>query len=244
MLSVMRTRMLMQYHYYKIWDEFISERNQLFSNSKFENNNEKFIWALFSRINSLSDEIIFLARNSRFTSSQILMRSALETYIDLKCLVDDDTFIDVLMQAERKSEITYLKNFDHSNRYYGSISKDSVENKLSELNSSNDKSKNFNIYDKFNKANELEAYKTVYNHLCRFSHGNLTALASKNFEDDKIKLNTSITDSELIFILSSSINLAIASSIEVSSKLGLREDHIKLFQNFLNEVNAVAKKFA
>ena len=31
----------MQSHYFKIWDEFTSERNQLFSNSKFENNIEK-----------------------------------------------------------------------------------------------------------------------------------------------------------------------------------------------------------
>lgn len=240
----MRTRILMQSHYFKIWDEFTSERNKLLSNSKFENNNEKFIWVLFARINSLSDEIIFLARNSHFTSSQILMRSALETYIDLKCLVDDDTFIDVLMQAERKTEITYLKNFDHCNKYYASQSKDSVENKLKELNGSNDKSKNLNIYEKFSKANELEAYRTVYNHLCRFSHGNVTALASKNFEDDQVKLKRSVSDSEIIFILSSSINLAIASSIEISSKFELGEKHIDLFQNFLNEVNAVVKKFA
>jgi hypothetical protein len=238
----MPTRDVMQSYYFEIWDEFILERDRLFSSAKYENNSEKLIWVLFARINGLSDEIIFLVRNSQFSSCQILMRNLLETYIDLRCSVDDETFIEVLLQAERKSEITYLKNFDSCNKYYGAQSKGDIERKLKELEELNDKSKNLNIYEKFSKAKALEAYRTVYNHLCRFSHGNITALVSRNFENERITLSSSISETELMFVLSSSINFAIASSIEVSTKLELGDKRVELFKDFLNRNNQIAIK--
>jgi len=234
----------MKLQYFKNWDKFVAERNRLFSDLRYENNEEKFVWALFARISALSDEIIFLVRNSRYTSTQILMRSALETYIDLKCLVEDPEFIDVLMQAERKSEIKYLNNFELSNQYYGDQSKENIESKLKELNKLNDKSKNLNVFQKFEKAKELHVHRTIYNSLCRFSHGSITALASKNFENDQIKLNSSISDSEFVFVLSSSINLAIAATVLVSTKLEINETEITLFKEFLTENNEIAKQFA
>jgi len=233
----------MQSHYLKIWGEYITERNRTLSPMKFTNDTEKFIWVLFARINSLSDEIIFLARNSRFSSCQILMRSVLETYIDLKCLVDDDSFIENLHQAERKSEMRYLDDYDHSNPYYWTQSKEEIKTRLITLKELNDTTKNLSIYAKFKKANELDAYRTVYNDLCRFSHGNITALASKNFEDEQIQFNCSISDHELRFVLSSSINFAIASAIEVSSKLKLGDEPLNSFTKLLEKNNTIAKKF-
>ncbi len=234
----------MQSHYLKIWDDYVTERNRTLFPMKFTNDTEKFIWVLFARINSLSDEIIFLVRNSRFSSCQILMRSVLETYIDLKCLVDDDSFIENLLQAERKSEMTYLDDYDDSNPYYGTQSKEDIKTRLLSLEPLNDKTKNLSIFAKFKKANELDAYRTVYNDLCRFSHGNMTALASKNFENEQIKLHRSISDKELIFILSSSIGFAIASAIEVSSKLELGDKTLNSFKKLLDKNKTITAKFA
>ncbi|AJI47825.1 hypothetical protein IB633_03730 [Francisella philomiragia] len=228
----------MESDYFKIWYDFILERNRLLSNISFKSQKEKFILVLEARINSLTEELLFLARNSRYTSSQILMRSIIETYIDLKCLVQDDSFIDVLMQSERESEIKYLENFSPNNRYYGFHSENDIQVRLRELYRENDKKKRMNIYQKFEKMDELGFYRTVYNYLCRHTHGNITALASKHFEDDKVKLSKlSITKFELIFILSSSINVAIASSLEVLKEFNFKEKDVNLFKSFINDVN-------
>ena len=232
----------MEYRYFELWDKYTIEREKLLSGLKSKSEAEKYILILHTRINSLSDELIFLAKSSKFTSSQIILRSVIETHIDLKCLVDDDSFIDVLKKSERESEIKYLKNFDSSNMYYGSQSKDDVENILEELDRNKDKSKCMTIYQKFEKVDELDFYRTVYNHLCRHTHGNITALASKHFESGEIRLNKTITNNEFAFILSSSINIAIASSIEVLTKLEFKKNDIKVFKDLLIDVNKVAKK--
>lgn len=85
---------------------------------------------------------------------------------------------------------------------------------------------------------ELDFYRTVYNYLCRHTHGNITALASKHFEDDKIKLNRSlISNSEFTFILSSSINTAIASTLEVLEEFNFKTENTILFREFIDDVN-------
>lgn len=230
--------MLMEYRYFEIWDKFILARDKLFSDIKFKNQKEKFILVLEARINSLTEELLFLARNSRYTSSQILMRSTIETYIDLKCLVQDDSFIDVLIQSERESEKKYLENFSPNNKYYGLQFENDVQNRLKKLYKDNDKSKHIRIYQKFEKVGELDFYRTVYNYLCRHTHGNITALASKHFEDDKIKLNRSlISNSEFTFILSSSINTAIASTLEVLEEFNFKTENTILFREFIDDVN-------
>ncbi|QIW10672.1 DUF5677 domain-containing protein [Francisella sp. LA112445] len=228
----------MEYRYFEIWDKFILARDKLFSDIKFKNQKEKFILVLEARINSLTEELLFLARNSRYTSSQILMRSTIETYIDLKCLVQDDSFIDVLIQSERESEKKYLENFSPNNKYYGLQFENDVQNRLKKLYKDNDKSKHIRIYQKFEKVGELDFYRTVYNYLCRHTHGNITALASKHFEDDKIKLNRSlISNSEFTFILSSSINTAIASTLEVLEEFNFKTENTILFREFIDDVN-------
>jgi hypothetical protein len=233
--------MLMEYRYFEIWDKFILARDKLFSDIKFKNQKEKFILVLEARINSLTEELLFLARNSRYTSSQILMRSTIETYIDLKCLVQDDSFIDVLIQSERESEKKYLENFSPNNKYYGLQFENDVQNRLKKLYKDNDKSKHIRIYQKFEKVGELDFYRTVYNYLCRHTHGNITALASKHFEDDKIKLNRSlISNSEFTFILSSSINTAIASTLEVLEEFNFKTENTILFREFIDDVNKLA----
>ncbi|API87296.1 DUF5677 domain-containing protein [Francisella uliginis] len=231
----------MEYRYFEIWDKFILTRDKLFSDIKFKNQKEKFILVLEARINSLTEELLFLARNSRYTSSQILMRSTIETYIDLKCLVQDDSFIDVLIQSERESEKKYLENFSPNNKYYGLQFENDVQNRLKKLYKDNDKSKHIRIYQKFEKVGELDFYRTVYNYLCRHTHGNITALASKHFEDDKIKLNRSlISNSEFTFILSSSINTAIASTLEVLEEFNFKAENTILFREFIDDVNKLA----
>lgn len=232
----------MQSSYFELWDKFIVERDKFLSSFEFENQTEKFILVLYARINSLSEELIFLAKNSWFTSSQILMRSILETYIDLKCLVDDDSFVDVLIQAERESEIKCLQNFDSNNKYYGLKYKEYVKNRLEKLNKASNKKISINMFQKFEKAEELDSYRTVYNDLCRFTHGNVIALASKHFESGKIKLNKSISNREFTFILSASINIAIASSIEVLEKFSFKKQDISFFRGIIDDVNEIAKK--
>jgi len=229
--------------YLKNWESFASLRNNYLENVNFSNDYEKFILLLSARINSLCDEILILVKNNMTTSCQIIMRSVLELYIDLKCLVDDPNYIDIIYQSERVQEIKYYKNHSSNNPYYNNFSREEAEKKLQHLLSENDKQSNMIIKDKFNKAGALNLFYTVYNNLCRHSHGNITALASKTFHNGKILINLSPSETELNFICSSTINFTIVSTIEVMSFFKFNKHDIESINNLLERNKEQALKF-
>ena len=169
------------------------------------------------------------------------MRSAFETYIDLKCLVDDPSYLGIMHQAQRKEEDRYYKHYSQENPYYGSLTKIELANIREKISQDYDKSSILKICEKFEKAKELNVYRTIYNNLCLFTHGNITALESKYFDNGKICFSTKATDIELNFILSSTINLAIASTIELVAYFGFDERKINSFKDIITNNKAFAK---
>nr|PMI06894.1 hypothetical protein BCU52_02775 [Vibrio cyclitrophicus] len=99
------------------------------------------------------------------------------------------------------------------------------------------------IADRFKKANCEELYSTVYNQLCRYTHGNITALASKHFENDSIVLASSISDAELSFIISSTINTAIISTHDLLEFYEVDDAYLKDCLGLSAQVKAVSEKF-
>ncbi|EMC4027106.1 hypothetical protein VDT04_003417 [Vibrio cholerae] len=192
----------------KIWCDFVDFRTEFTQDLHFRDQHSKFVLAYWARVNSLCSEIMVLIKNGCYTSIPIIMRSSLESLVDLRCLIIDSSYIEQVFAAESKSEYKHMKQYSDSNPYYlgsSSIRKESLD-KLKPVKRSLD------IADKFKKAGCEELYSTVYNQLCRHAHGNITALASKNFENGTIVLTSSIKDSELLFILSSTVNAAVVST--------------------------------
>ena len=121
---------------------------------------EKYVALLTIRVVELCQDSLELLCRKNAASTPIILRSALETYIDLLCLIKDPTYIDDMN-----------KSFDF---YKAKLAGDKVNWK--ELP---------NIYEKFKIAGEQELYNGFYAYLCRSSHGNLEMLAhfhSKNGE--------------------------------------------------------------
>ncbi len=195
-----------------VWDEYVAFRNSKLEGLHFYDQRSKFILALYARINSLCEETLTLVSNGCYVSPQILMRSTLESYVDLRCLIKDENYVNCIFAAEAEAEHKNLSHYSSENPYYQGTQPVS-SSKLEELKI--EKSKGLNIYERFKKAECGDLYRTVYNNLCRYTHGNISALASKNFENDKVVISRKISNADLLFILSSTINIALSSSIDV-----------------------------
>ena len=202
----------MNEEFLKVWASYIAFRNPYLGNLHFNNQYSKFILVLYARINALCEETLILVCNKCYVSPQILMRSTLESYIDLRCLLNDRSYIDCILAAEAESNYKYLSCHSPENPYYGNTEPVTPE-KLGTLKL--EKSKGLNIYERFQKAQCGDLYRTIYNNLCRHAHGNISALASKNFENDTVVFHRKISDSDLLFILSSTINIALSSTLDV-----------------------------
>ena len=224
----------------KVWFDYLSRRNAYIDKLKFTDQQTKFILVLWARINSLCDETITLVRNQCFVSPQILMRSALESFVDLRCLIADKDYIIQIIAAEADSDYKLHTNHSTSNPYYKGLEPITAE----DLNSlKNAKSECLNIFDKFKKADCEDWYRTIYNNLCRYTHGNITALASKNFENDRVVIQPNIKKSDLLFVLSSTINLEISATHAVLEFFDTSADELSKFIDLINEVKVLCKKF-
>jgi hypothetical protein len=196
--------------------------------------------ALWARINSLCEETIVLVKSECFVSPQIIMRSILESFVDLRCLISDEGYVKNIMAAEANSAYKNLRKYSESNPYYKGITKATpkyIENLKEE------KSKNINIFERFKKAGCEDLYSTVYNTLCRYTHGNVSALASKNFENDRVVMTAKISDADLLFILSSTINVAISSTHDVLSFYNTSEPELKKCMDSHEKVKTLCREF-
>ncbi|EIZ1340461.1 hypothetical protein WB861_004586 [Vibrio parahaemolyticus] len=223
----------------KIWCDFVDFRTEFTQDLHFRDQHSKFVLAYWARVNSLCSEIMVLIKNGCYTSIPIIMRSYLESLVDLRCLIIDSSYIEQVFAAESESEYKHMKQYSDSNPYYLGSSPVSAES----LDILKPVKRSLGIADKFKKAGCEELYSTVYNQLCRHTHGNITALASKNFENETIVLSSRIKDSELLFILSSTVNAAVLSTHDLLEFYDLDDVNLKRCLGFSERVKKLSKKF-
>ena len=224
----------------EVWTRFIEFRNHHIGSLNFNDSRSKFILVLYARINALCEETLTLVYHNCYVSPQILMRSTLESYIDLRCLLNDEEYINCIYAAEADSEHKHQSHHSPHNPYYGN-SKPLSPERLESLKL--EKSGGLNIYERFQKAECVDLYRTIYNHLCRHTHGNISALASKNFENDKIVFKRKISDTDLLFILSSTINVALSSTLDVFGFFNISEIEKEQCTKMHEEISALCKKY-
>lgn len=223
----------------KIWCDFVDFRAEFTQDLNFRDQHSKFVLAYWARVNSLCSDVMILIKNGGYASVPIIMRSSLESLVDLRCLLIDSSYIDRIFASQSESEYKHMKQYSDTNPYYLGSSPVNGEtlDKLKPIKRSLD------IAAKFKKAGCEELYSTVYNQLCRHAHGNITALASKHFEDENIVLKSNIKDSELLFILSSTINAAVVSTHDLLEFFDIDDVNLKRCLDFSERVKKLNQKF-
>ncbi|WP_411292398.1 DUF5677 domain-containing protein [Vibrio navarrensis] len=110
----------MRDEFFSIWEEFIDFRDQHIGKLRFVDQRSKFILSIYARVNALCDETLILVRHNCVVSPQILMRSTLESFIDLRCLLKDETYIACIFAAEADADYKHISKHSQSNPYYKS----------------------------------------------------------------------------------------------------------------------------
>lgn len=137
----------------RVWDDLNTIRIDAFSNIYHENKQEKYVALLMTRVSELCHDSLLLLKESRIASAPIVLRSALESYVDLMCVINDISYIDEMN-----------KSFDF--------------HKIKMQGGKGDSRKLMTIKKKFELAGEIETYNGFYANLCRSSHGNVEMLVN------------------------------------------------------------------
>ncbi|EHZ2730708.1 hypothetical protein K5N59_002929 [Vibrio parahaemolyticus] len=210
------------------YDELLPARNEILSSVIINSHRDKVVASCMARILGITDDIQTLVISQQYSSIEILMRSVLETYIEIRCLIEDEGYIDKFDLNCELEERKYYQNFKENSPFYNGLSSEKVKSILESI----PNKKPMAIFDKFKKVDEVDAYNTLYAHFCRFSHGGLQALASKHFDDNNVVIQKSPKKVEMKFIEESSFNVVVATLVAVSEYFSLTEELINKISSY------------
>ncbi|OEE71964.1 DUF5677 domain-containing protein [Vibrio genomosp. F6] len=191
------------------WDLIKQCQYQAFSDIQHETLQEKYILLLATRVVELCEDAFMLAQNQRVASVPIVMRSALESYVDLMCLKADHTHIDEM----NKSFSNYKAKLRGEKQGKGTKK----------------------IWQKFKLINEEKLYSGFYSHLCRSSHGNLETLIRDHVVEERISIGHSAEESCISLYKSQIIGLATTALIEALEYLGCSSKQVEQLKTIRTE---------
>lgn len=123
---------------------------------------QKYVLLLATRVTELCSDAYELCTRGRVASVPIIMRSALESYIDLMCTKFSSSHVE---EMNKSFEI-----------YKAKMAGETVKND------------SLKIWQKFKLAGEEDLYSGFYADLCRSAHGNLETLIRDHTVGDAISL--------------------------------------------------------
>ncbi|ROS66356.1 DUF5677 domain-containing protein [Vibrio crassostreae] len=185
----------------RIWGELNEVRLDAFSKIIHENKQEKYVALLMTRVSELCYDVLLLLQECRIASAPIVLRSCLESYVDLMCVINDADYI---------SEMNKSFNF-HKTKVKGE------KVNFREL---------MAISKKFELAGESDIYNGFYAHLCRSSHGNIEMLINFHAVGERISIGHKPKKEEIKNLENQSIALAATALIEGLRFLGKFDTHI------------------
>lgn len=183
-----------------VWSSLNQFRIEAYKTIYHKTLQEKYVALLMTRVTELCHDASELIVLNRISSVPIIMRSAVESYIDLMCIIVDANHI-----AEMN------RSFDHY---------------LSKISGKSSKKNELKIWEKFKLAGESEIYNNLYAYLCRSAHGNIETLVRDHTTEDKISIGHSPNKEYLVLYLNQIIALASTSLIEGLSFLGFKEEQL------------------
>ncbi|MFS1422201.1 DUF5677 domain-containing protein [Shewanella sp. 10N.286.48.B5] len=185
----------------RVWDDLNTIRLDAFSNIFHGNKQEKYVALLMTRVSELCHDTLLLLKEGRIASAPIVLRSSLESYVDLMCIINDINYVDEMN-----------KSFDF---HKAKVKGDKVN--FREL---------MPISKKFKLAGEAETYNGFYAYLCRSSHGNLEMLINFHSVGENISIGHKPNVQEVNNLENQAVALAATALIEGLKFLGEFESQI------------------
>jgi hypothetical protein len=118
----------------------------------------------------------------------ILLRNLFEGYVDLKCSITDQEYVECLTASFLKQKKKVTEQALRGNKYTNGLEIHlDLESELSSINNQLEvlekrSISSMSIYQKFDKANLEEEYRAIYGHLCQSAHNGLGALGHRHLD--------------------------------------------------------------
>lgn len=146
------------------------------------------LMALYCSLIEYSDSLIYLVENEKRISVPIVFRGLLEAYVDFKNLSEDKLYGYHMEASFNKEWLKLTKEaYQNNNEFLQAIGDtpelaqkiQEYELHLNEL--KNNGYKALNQFEKFDRANMNQEYKSIYNVVCSHSHNNISSLIERFF---------------------------------------------------------------
>ena len=142
------------------------------------------LMALYATIIEQIDSIIVLRQRKMSAGVDVILRAALEAYVDLRNLAADPGYRDMMMgefhrqwiklaEAGVKGGNPYLASFGGNEAAAKRLAHHKAE--AAKLPST------LSVFDRFQLAGLTDEYRSIYNSLCNESHNNVRALINRHF---------------------------------------------------------------
>ena len=208
-----------------LWENVQRIEDESLSEIVYEVDRVKYVLVLLVRIVELSRDCFILLNEHRIASVPIIQRSALETFLDMKCMIKDEAY-EVVMQNEY-------------NNYMAGLSatlEDGEEKKYLERVK---ETKKINIQGKFRKADELPLYKNFYKSLTRHAHGNLDRVVVDHTKNGNIIFNLEPSPERFLLTLNQVIALKAEALKECLSFLENKDEYVSELSTIINKLEAL-----
>lgn len=229
---------------YKVnWEAYKWVQGQCDGLIEMKSERDKMIWGLYARIDALAEESIEILNSERGVGCPLLIRAILESFIDMKCLIEDPDHVCDIQARHLSKEIKHLKNFSEENVFYHHENQGEVDERLKFLKEKLAGRTPLSIHDRFKKVDELGIYHTVYHTLSEGSHPSMTNIA-QGYDGECFSLVNQPHALQLNFYYTSTINFASSSLVELLVYNGIESGAVRDLKDNGVDINNKGREFA
>ncbi|MGR2993201.1 DUF5677 domain-containing protein [Vibrio vulnificus] len=196
------------------WDKLRAIQIKVFQQVMHENIQQKYVLLLATRVMELSQDAYFLCCVNRVSSVPVLMRSALESYVDLQCVKNDEGYVQEMNQSVQ----CYMDELQ-GGKYV----------------------RNPSVWGRFKKAGEKHRYR-FYTSLCRSTHGNLESLIRDHTINGEVSLGHEHCADDIRLYKNQLVEISVSALIAAFAFIGFKGPLLNELQTIHSE--AASGKYA
>lgn len=206
--------------------------------------------ALYGSLIEFTGAIINLIENRGRVAVPSAFRSFLEAAVELRNLNRDPSYVEHMYASHMDQWLDVLREAKKGNPYLSGIRSEvnldemiaKDEASLSALIQKNKKP--LKVYQRFERANMVEEYRSLYNFLSCDAHSNIRALVSRHFEESGDNFNVVMYKDEPLesfaATLDSIAGLLLDASLETHKAFGSK--HVPVVEALVTELQTLRKR--
>ncbi len=207
--------------------------------------------ALYGTLIEFTGAIINLIENRGRVAVPSAFRSLLEAFVELRNLNKDPSYVEHMYASYTDQWLYVLKEAKKGNPYLASLRKELnldeiIANDEKALAALRAKGKGpLNIFERFDRANMVEEYRSMYNFLSCNAHSNIRALVTRHFEESSSDFNLVLYKDEPIESFVATLDSTAALLIEASVAIhkAFSSKHVANVEALLSELEVVRKQY-